>query len=263
MSGSRPPLVAGNWKMNTGVEEGLALARQVVDAITGVAAVEVAVLPPFTHLWPMREVLHGSDVLLGAQDTFWEDSGAYTGEVSPLMLAGWCPLVLVGHSERRHLLGETDDQVGAKFARARHHGLRVIVAVGETEDERDAGRVFEVVDRQLDAAFTPFDELPPTGSFVIAYEPVWAIGTGRNATPQQAQEMCAHVRAHLAYSWRIEDAQVLYGGSVTATNAASLFTQPDIEGALVGGASLIAGEFRDIVAAAAARGAATDDTLPL
>jgi triosephosphate isomerase len=174
---------------------------------------------------------------------------------------------LVGHSERRRLLAETDDQVGWKFARARHHGLRVIVAVGETEDERDAGRVFEVVDRQLDAAFAPFDDPPPVDSFVIAYEPVWAIGTGRTATPEQAQEMCAHIRTHLAYRWSIENAQMLYGGSVTGANADSLFAQPDIEGALVGGASLRAAEFRDIVAAAAARAAAGDraagDTLPL
>ncbi|HKR99876.1 MAG TPA: triose-phosphate isomerase [Candidatus Dormibacteraeota bacterium] len=250
MSVSRPPLVAGNWKMNTGVEQGLALGREVVAAVRGTAGVEVAVLPPFTHLWPMRDVLQGSDVLLGAQDVFWEDTGAFTGEVSPQMLAGWCPLVLVGHSERRHLLGERDEQVGLKFARAHAHSLRTIVAVGETEDERDAGRVFEVVDRQLDAAFTPFDQPPGLESFVIAYEPVWAIGTGRTATPEQAQEMCAHIRAHLAYRWNIEAAQVLYGGSVTAANAESLFAQADIEGALVGGASLRAGEFGDIVEAA-------------
>ena len=267
MTRSRLPLVAGNWKMNTGVEEGLALGASIADAVAGVSTVQVAVLPPFTHLWPMREVLASSAVVLGAQDTFWTDAGAYTGEVSPQMLAGWCPLVLVGHSERRHLLGETDDQVGMKFVRARQHGLRVIVAVGETEDERDAGRAFEVVDRQLDAAFSPFEHAPPVGGFVIAYEPVWAIGTGRTATPEQAQEMCAHVRAHLEYQHNIADAQVLYGGSVTAANAASLFAQPDIEGALVGGASLRAAEFRDIVTAAAAATPAVErassDTLPL
>ena len=251
MSDHRPPLVAGNWKMNTTVEEGLRLASDIRDLISAHDdGVEVAVLPPFTHLWPLREVLAGSRIRLGAQDVFWEDAGAFTGEVSPAMLAGWCQMVLVGHSERRRILGETDEQVGRKFAGAREHGLRVIVAAGETESERDAQRAFEVVDRQLDAAFTPFDEAPDADSFVIAYEPVWAIGTGRTASPEQAQEMCAHVRVHLAQRWGVLEAQVLYGGSVTAANAASLFAQPDIEGALVGGASLRAGEFSAIVAAA-------------
>ncbi len=251
MNASRPMLVAGNWKMNTRVEEGVQLAGQIRNAVRGANGVEVAVLPPFTHLWPVHGVLRGSAVLLGAQDTFWEDAGAYTGEVAPPMLAGWCQLVLVGHSERRHLLGETDEQVGLKFAQARLHGLRVIVAVGETEDERDQSRAMDVVARQLDAAFAPFDEPPLTAAFVIAYEPVWAIGTGRTATPEQAQEMCAHVRRHLAAQHGVSGTQVLYGGSVTAANAGSLFAQPDIEGALVGGASLRVDEFRAIVNAAA------------
>lgn len=250
MSGLRPMLVAGNWKMNTTVEEGLELARGVRESMLASERLEVAILPPFTHLCPLREVLRGSAILLGAQDVFWEESGAYTGEVSPSMLSGLCSMVLVGHSERRHLLGETDEQVGLKFSRAHTHGLRVIVAVGETEEERDTGRAFEVVDRQLDAAFTPLRTSPDTASFVIAYEPVWAIGTGRNATPEQAQEMCAHVADHLAARWLLADAQVLYGGSVSAANAASLFAQPAIQGALVGGASLKAEEFRSIVTAA-------------
>jgi len=238
--------------MNTSVEEGLALALHVRGAIgdrpTGV---DVAVLPPFTHLWPMRDVLAGSPIRLGAQDAFWEDAGAYTGEVSAAMLAGWCPLVLVGHSERRHLLGETDEQVGLKFAQALRHDLRVIVAVGETEGERDGGMAFDVVDRQLRAALAPLDAPPSTASFVVAYEPVWAIGTGRTATPEQAEEMCAHIGEYLSSGGGVERAQVLYGGSVTAANAASLFEQPHIEGALVGGASLRADEFAAIVAAAA------------
>jgi triosephosphate isomerase (TIM) len=251
VNASRPMLVAGNWKMNTGVGEGLRLAAQIREALAGDRDVDVAVLPPFTHLWPMRDVLAGSRIQLGAQDTFWEDSGAFTGEVSPPMLAGWCQLVLVGHSERRHVLGETDEEVGRKFARARANGLRVIVAVGETEHERDSGSAFEVVDRQLAAAFAPFTTPPARDAFVIAYEPVWAIGTGRTATPEQAQDMCAHVRSHLAARCEVQDAQVLYGGSVTAANAEALFAQPDIEGALVGGASLRVDEFIAIVAAAA------------
>lgn len=249
MSASRPLLVAGNWKMHTTVEEGVELASRIRDTVAAPRA-QVALLPPFTHLWAVRRVLENTPLLLGAQDTFWEDVGAFTGEVSPAMLAGWCDLVLVGHSERRHLLGETDEEAGRKFARARANGLRTIVAVGETEDERDAGRAFEIVDRQLDAAFAPFEAPPPAEEFVIAYEPVWAIGTGRTATPEQAQEMCGHVAAHLTSRWRIDRAQVLYGGSVTAANADSLFAQPAVEGALVGGASLRADEFVAICAAA-------------
>jgi triosephosphate isomerase len=245
-------LVAGNWKMNTTVEEGVVHARAVRDGVPEGDGVEVAVLPPFTHLWPVREALEGSAVEVGAQDVFWEESGAFTGEVSPAMLAGWCALVLVGHSERRRLLGETDEQVGRKFLRARAHHLRVIVAVGESEHERDQGRTVEVVDRQLDAALAPFAEPPSREHFVVAYEPVWAIGTGRTATPEQAQEMCEHVGSYLAGRHGAEGVQVLYGGSVTAANAASLFAQPDIAGALVGGASLRAEEFTAIVEAAAA-----------
>ena len=245
------PLVAGNWKMNTTVQEGIALATSLRDIVGRSGSVEVAVLPPFTHLWPLHNVLAGSGILLGAQDVFWETSGAYTGEISPTMLAGWCDLALVGHSERRHLLGETDAQVGRKFACALGSGLRVIVAVGETEAERDAGVTFAVVDRQLDAALAPFESPPMAESFVIAYEPVWAIGTGRTASPEQAQEVCRHIKEHLATSLGVADVRVLYGGSVTPDNAGVLFAEVDIDGALVGGASLDSDKFAAIVAAAA------------
>jgi triosephosphate isomerase (TIM) len=247
----RVPMVAGNWKMNTTVDAGIDLARAVCAATAASHGVEVAVLPPFTHLWPVRAVISGSGVLLGAQDVFWEASGAYTGEISPSMLAGLCDLVLVGHSERRHLFGERDEEVGRKFAAALAVGLRVILAVGETSEERDADQTFAVVDRQLDAVFGMLAEPPDAERFVIAYEPVWAIGTGRTATPEQAQEVTAHIKAHLARASVEPAPRVLYGGSVTATNAASLFAQQDIDGALVGGASLRADEFAAIVAAAA------------
>jgi triosephosphate isomerase len=246
------PLVAGNWKMNTTVQEGIVLATALRDMVGTPEGVEVALLPPFTHLWPLHDVLAGSGIMLGAQDVFWETSGAYTGEISPTMLAGWCDLALVGHSERRHLLGETDAQVGRKFACALRIGLRVIVAVGETEAERDAGATFAVVDRQLDAALAPFDSAPAAESFVIAYEPVWAIGTGRTASPEQAQEACRHIKEHLATGLAVAGVRVLYGGSVTADNAAALFAEPDIDGALVGGASLRSDTFAAIVGAAAA-----------
>jgi len=238
--------------MNTTVPEGLDKARELL-AGARPDGVEVAVLPPFTHLWPMRELLDGSGVRLGAQDVFWEDAGAFTGEVSPAALSGWCEYVLVGHSERRHLLGESDDEVARKLARALTHDLRVIVAVGETLDEREDGATLEVVHRQLDAAFTG---VQPSDAerCVVAYEPVWAIGTGRTASPEQAQDVCHAIRLRLRALLSADVAagmRVLYGGSVTATNAADLFAQADIDGGLVGGVSLKPGEFLQVVAAAA------------
>jgi triosephosphate isomerase len=244
-------MVAGNWKMNTTVDDGIALARAVCAAVESVHGVDVAVLPPFTHLWPIHAALEGTEVRLGAQDVYWKDAGAFTGEISPAMLAGWCDLVLVGHSERRHIFGERDDEVGKKFVAALGHGLDVILAVGETSDERDAGQTFEVVDRQLNAVFAELEGAPSADVWVIAYEPVWAIGTGRTATPEQAQEVVAHIKEHVRARLLTESPRVLYGGSVTAANAASLFAEPDIDGALVGGVSLRAEEFGVIVAAAA------------
>ncbi len=245
-------MVAGNWKMNTTVAEGLALAQAVLDRSGGEYDVDIAVLPPFTHLWPIAELLRDSWLQVGAQDVFWVDAGAFTGEVSPAMLAGWCQLALVGHSERRHLLGETDEQTGAKFHAAHRNGLSVIVAVGETESERDGGATMAVVERQLDAALAPFDVVPPADTWVVAYEPVWAIGTGRTATAAQAQEVCAHIRAHVAHRSGAEAPRVLYGGSVTPATAAELFAEPDIDGGLIGGASMHPEQFLAIVEAAAA-----------
>ena len=250
----RPPLVAGNWKMNTTIDEGLQLAAAVRDRTRDVRGVAVAVLPPFTHLRAVRDLLRGSHVQVGAQNVFWEVRGAFTGEIAPEMLAGWCEHVLVGHSERRHLLGETDEQVGRKFAAAAAAGLHVIVAVGETEAERDAEATFEVVDRQLDAALRPFGAAPAADAYVVAYEPVWAIGTGRTATPEQAQEVCHHIKEHIAALNGATGVGVLYGGSVTADNAIALFAAEDIDGALVGGASLHAEQFAAIVTAASRTG---------
>ena len=245
------PLVAGNWKMHTAIADGVRLAEAVrlgTEDLEGV--VEVAVLPPFTHLRPVYEELRHSHVQLGAQNVFWERFGAYTGEVSAPMLAGWCEHALVGHSERRHLLGESDDEVGRKLAALLREGLHGILAVGETDAERDGGETFRVVDRQLDAALRGLESPPSPATYVVAYEPVWAIGTGRTATPAQAEEVCAHIKA-----WLQEHAgaapRVLYGGSVTPDNAASLFAEESIDGALVGGASLKADQFTAIVAAAA------------
>ena len=237
--------------MNTTVPEGLDKARELVAALRP-DGVDVAVLPPFVHLWPMRDVLAGSGIGLGAQDVFWEDSGAFTGEVSPAALSGWCDYVLIGHSERRHLLGETDEDVRRKLDRALTHDLRAIVAVGETLDERESDRTLDVVHRQLDVAFSGADAAAMERC-VVAYEPVWAIGTGRTASPEQAQTVCEAIRRRLAGRFSTECAsavRILYGGSVTAANAAELFAQPDIDGGLVGGVSLKPAEFLQVVAAA-------------
>jgi triosephosphate isomerase len=251
---SRPvPLVAGNWKMNTGVREGVELAARMRQRLAQ-SRVEVCLLPPFTHLFPVREALAGSRLRLGAQNCYFEDGGAFTGEISPPMLAELCDDVLIGHSERRHILGESDAVIARKLAAARRHGLRVILAVGETEAEREGDQTAAVVDRHLDSALASIEGVSP-GSLVIAYEPVWAIGTGRTATPEQAEEVCAHIDRRLGELLGdvAESVPILYGGSVTADNAADLFARAHIDGALVGGASLKLEAFVAIVEAAESR----------
>ena len=246
------PLVAGNWKMNTTVAEGLTLATELVAALAE-TRVDIAVLPPFTHLVPLAEMLRGSGVRVGAQNCYRETSGAFTGEISPVTVAGICDLVLLGHSERRHVFGESDDLIAAKLLAARAAGLTVILAVGETETERDSSSTLAVVDRQLQSALSGAGRLGGE-DLVVAYEPVWAIGTGRTATPDQAEEVCAHIAARLGDLLGDErSVRVLYGGSVTAANAAELFAEEHIDGALVGGASLKVADFGAIAAAAEGR----------
>ena len=235
------PLVAGNWKMNPPtVAEAVSLAvalREPLSAIEGVARV---VCPPFVALTAVAEALAGSPIGLAAQNMHPEPKGAFTGEVSGAMLVGACSHVIVGHSERRHGFGETDDFVSAKVIAVLRLGMTPILCVGETADERDAGRAEAVVERQTAAALAGLSPAD-TGRVVVAYEPVWAIGTGRAATPQIAQEMIGGIRAHLGrLSGVATSAQVplLYGGSVTAANAAELAALLDVDGALVGGASL-------------------------
>lgn len=253
MTRQRPrPLVAGNWKMNTTVEEGEALARDLAERLRGAAA-EVALLPPFTHLTAVREALVGTGISVGAQNCWRENSGAFTGEISPLMLVDHCRWVLLGHSERRHVIGESDELIAAKVRAARAAGLGVILAVGETEEERDAGTTMKVIDRQMGSALVPLGGVDG-GWLVVAYEPVWAIGTGRTATPEQAEEVCAHIAMRLAKISPQPDAvRILYGGSVTGANAEALFAMEHLDGGLIGGASLKADEFCAIVAAADAR----------
>jgi len=250
---NRPlPLVAGNWKMNTTVATGMELADAICVQVVR-TAVEVCVLPPFTHLVPVAQHLEGSGIGVAAQNCYSKQAGAYTGEVSPEMIRGVCDTVLIGHSERRHLLGESDELIADKLRAAREAGLRVILAVGETESERERGSTSEVIDRQLSSALEHGQDLGGD-SLVVAYEPVWAIGTGRTATRDQAEEVCAHLAGQLAaLAGDRRQIRILYGGSVTPRNAADLFAAEHIDGALVGGASLNADDFAAIVAAAETR----------
>lgn len=249
---SRRPVVAGNWKMNpASADEAVALARDVAARVAGGSPLTV-LCPPTIWLSAVAEAVTGQQVRIGAQNMAAEESGAYTGETSPLMLRRLAEFAIIGHSERRRLYGETDEGVRDKVASAVAHGIRPIAAVGERLEERQAGSTAEVVERQTRAAIGRLDRIAGSG-LVIAYEPVWAIGTGEAATDADAQEASALIRATLAEldPTGAEEVPILYGGSVTADNAAGFFAQPDVDGALVGGASLQAAGFAAIVAAAA------------
>jgi triosephosphate isomerase len=251
----RRPLVAGNWKMNGSTTAARTLLDGIVGPVGGLRAAEVAVCPPFVFLRDAATQLAGSSVALGAQSLCEHESGAYTGEVSGAMLRDLgCSYVIVGHSERRQYFGETNALVARKFARALATDLVPILCVGETLAEREAGQTEAVVTRQL-AAVVEGSGIGAFAGAVIAYEPVWAIGTGRTATPQQAQAVHACIRGWLAAASATVAAgiRLLYGGSVKGANAAELFAEPDIDGGLIGGASLNAGEFMTICQAADGR----------
>ena len=249
----RRAIIAGNWKMHLTIEEAVRFVTQLKGTVSGMEGIEVVVCPPFTALSTVAKGLAGSSIRLGAQDVFWELQGAFTGEVSPAMLrdAG-CQYVIIGHSERRTQFGETDAIVHRKLLAALQAGLRPIVCVGETLAEREADQTFSVLTRQLAGALEGLSR-SHWEQLVLAYEPVWAIGTGRNATPDQAQEAQAFMRKWLAThagQGMSDSLRIQYGGSVNATIAASLLQQPDVDGALVGGASLHAATFAAIVKAA-------------
>jgi len=250
---TRVPIVAGNWKMNKSAVEAAALLEGMLSELKAMTGVERVVCPPFVALATLAPRLAGSGIGLGAQTMHWEDSGAFTGEVSPLMLKGLCSHVILGHSERRAFFGETDQTVNRRLRAALKHGLVPIVCVGETLAENEAGKTAEVVTRQVKGALEGLTEEQAAG-LVVAYEPVWAIGTGKAATPGGANDVIGGmIRPALAglYGGALaQSIRVQYGGSVTAANAAELFAQPDIDGALVGGASLKPSEFVAIVAAA-------------
>jgi triosephosphate isomerase len=244
----RTPIVAGNWKMNTDARS----ARELIEAIKAggvdsVSGVEKVVCPPFVYLPLVAEAARGTTLLVGGQDMHWEEKGAFTGEVSPVMLRDYATHVIIGHSERRAYFGETDETVNRKLAAALAHGLVPIVCVGETGDERQAGRTADVLRRQVRGALEAV-ALPPTA--VIAYEPVWAIGTGVAATAADANDAIGLIRAEVASlqgAATAEAVRILYGGSVSPANIAELVSQPDVDGGLVGGASLVAASYVEMV----------------
>lgn len=249
----RRPLIAGNWKMHFTVPEGLEYALQLRHTLERFADREdIVILPPSLMLWEIASVLRGSPVEIGAQNASWEDQGPFTGEISPKMLAGWCHFLLIGHSERRQLFNETDEQLNRKLQAAFRNRLNVILAIGETLEEHDLGRTEEVITRQLSAALYG-SEVKRATDLTIAYEPVWAIGTGKAATPEYANETMGLIRGLLEgrFGQLAAELRILYGGSVTPANARTLMEQPEIDGALVGGASLKHADFTEIVRAAA------------
>ena len=241
----RGRLVAGNWKMHGNRVANRALLDAVVAEIGGLEGVECALCVPYPYLGQVAERLADTPLAWGAQNLSEHAPGAFTGEVSAAMLAEFgCRYVIVGHSERRQLFAETDRLVAAKFAAVLGHGMRPILCLGETLEERDAGRTDQVVERQLQAVLNS-NEKDSFKQAVVAYEPVWAIGTGRTASPRQAQAVHAFLRQKL-----LPETRILYGGSVKAANATEIFAMPDVDGGLIGGASLVAGDFTAIVRAA-------------
>ncbi len=241
-------LIAGNWKMHKTIPEALDLVRELKELVKDVNDRDILVCPPFTALYPVSRELEGSNIVLGGQNMYFEEQGAFTGEISPLMLkdAG-CSYVILGHSERRHIFGETDELVNKKVLSAINHGLIPILCVGELLEERESGKTQEVVEKQVREGLKGVDG---DNEFVIAYEPVWAIGTGKTATPELAEEVHLFIRQVLSDMFGSEKAnsvRILYGGSVKPENAAGLLNMENIDGALVGGASLKAESFAKIV----------------
>jgi triosephosphate isomerase len=243
----RIPFIAGNWKMNTTAAEAEQLVLEMLDKLDRIEGVERVLCPPFVSLVAISMMLQGSFIKLGAQNMYFEAAGAYTGEISPVMLRELCQFVILGHSERRWYFGETDEIVNKKVKAALANRLRPILCVGERLADNEAGKTEEVVDRQVTAALNGIE---PVSNLVIAYEPVWAIGTGKAASTKQAAATIQFIRDTLAKLWNksiAQDLRILYGGSVTSANIAEFISHPEIDGALVGGASLKAGEFVSIV----------------
>jgi len=244
----RIPMIAGNWKMNTTVSEAIELVEAMRVELDKIGNVDKVICPPFVSLAPVGELIKGSSIRLGAQNIFFAEKGAYTGEISPLMIADLCEFVIIGHSERRQYFDETGEIVNKKIVAALKVGLKPILCIGERLEENEAGKTEEVVTEQLRSSLTGIDYL---NGLIVAYEPVWAIGTGKAATGEQANETISLIRRNISKLYNGKVAQgirILYGGSVTAINATEFMKQSEIDGALVGGASLKATEFLSIVA---------------
>jgi triosephosphate isomerase len=240
-------MIAGNWKMNTTLSEAIKLVDELRPGLDDIDNVDTVLCPPFVSLAAVGELIKGSSVELGAQNMHFEEKGAYTGEISPLMIADLCKFVILGHSERRQYFGETGETVSKKVRVALKVGLKPILCIGEKLEENEAGRTEEVIAEQLSSSLAGIDS---PGGLIIAYEPVWAIGTGRAATGTQANDTIGFIRRSIStlYGERFaQDLRVLYGGSVTAANTTEFMQETEIDGALVGGASLKAAEFLSIV----------------
>jgi len=248
--GNRKPLIAGNWKMFKTCSESVETAEQLTKLLAEIIDIDVMIAPPFTALALVADVVRGTCVSLGAQNLFWENEGAYTGEISPsMLLSAGCSYVIIGHSERRQHFGETDESVNKKMRAAVENGLVPVMCVGESEKERESNATFTVIDKQVNQGLEGFapDDLK---TLVVAYEPVWAIGTGKTATSAQAQEVHQFLRSMLAKSFGnmlAKSIRILYGGSVKPNNIGELMAMPDVDGALVGGASLNPEIFSKIV----------------
>jgi triosephosphate isomerase len=243
----RVPLIAGNWKMNTTVSEAIKLVSEMRFGLDEIDNVEKVICPPFISLAVVKELIKGSLIRLGAQNLYFEAKGAYTGEISPLMLADLCEFVIIGHSERRQYFNETEEIIDKKVKAALGVGMKPILCIGEKLEENEAGRTEEVLTRQLSL---PSAKKYYSSSLILAYEPVWAIGTGRAASGKQANETIGFIREHISKQYGkgiAREVGILYGGSVTSDNIAEFMSQPEIDGALVGGASLKADEFLSIV----------------
>ncbi|MEW6675234.1 MAG: triose-phosphate isomerase [Nitrospirota bacterium] len=247
----RKPFIAANWKMNKTISETREFVSSFIPAVKDVTDVDIAIAPPFTSLTITADKLKDTNIILAAQDVFYEEKGAYTGEVSPLMLIDiGCKYVIIGHSERRQYFNETDDIVNKKIKTAKSAGLGFIFCIGESLEEREAGKTFDVLQREIDKGLNGIDIKDISDKLnVIAYEPIWAIGTGRTATPEQAQEVHAYIRERLRilYGNKADEIRIIYGGSVTPENIDSLMACEDVDGALVGGASLKVESFVRIV----------------
>ena len=248
------PLIAGNWKMNTTIQEARALASALASNLDAAAGVEVLLCPPFISLTTVAEAIKGTTLKLGAQNLYSEAKGAFTGEISPTMLFGLCDYVIIGHSERRTLFGEYDAFVNRKVHAAITHGLTPIMCVGESLEQRESGATDDVLTRQITQGL---DEVPADANFVVAYEPIWAIGTGKAASATDAEQAISLIRRTI--SEKLGDAaaqktRILYGGSVKSSNISDFISSPEIDGALVGGASLDADDFTGIVTATSRSG---------